>query len=128
MLSVNSCILIVLPASLSPLIHPVLFNQPMGPEIRWKFPRQKKKEKQMESKWYRRDRAPDEARPRSVYGQWPERFAAIRLKRLEEEEPDHMDLRPCRFRRASLGGRAWMTVSFYDGFTAFEAACAGSIC
>jgi hypothetical protein len=100
----------------------------MGPKIRWKFPRQNKKEKKMEKKWYRRERPPDEARPRSAYGDRPERFAAIRLNRLEEEEPDHMDLWPWRFRRANLGGQAWMVLNFYDGFTTFEAACAGSVC
>ena len=126
--SVSSCILIVLPASLSPLIHPLLFNQPMGPKISWKFPRQNKKDKHMEKMWYRRERPTDEARPRSAYGERPERFAAIRLKRLEDEEPDHMDLRPWRFRWANLGGRGWMRVNFYDGFTTFEVACAGSVC
>ena len=82
----------------------------------------------MDKKWYRRERPPDEARPRSAYSDRLERFAAIRLKRLEEEEPNHMDLRPWRFRWADLGGRAWMRVNFYDGFTTFEAACAGSVC
>ena len=82
----------------------------------------------MEKKWYRRERPPDEARPRSAYRDRLERFAAIRLKRLEDEEPDHMDLRLCRLRWANLGGGRWTTVNFYDGFTTFEAACAGSVC
>ena len=82
----------------------------------------------MEKKWYRRERPPDDARTRSAYSDRLARFAAIRLKRLEEEEPNHMDLRPWRFRWANLGGKAWMRVNFYDGFTTFEAACAGSVC
>ena len=115
----------------SPLNHPLLFNQPMGPDKRWKWPRQSKNDKKLEKKWYRRERPPDEARPRSAYCCLSERvaaFAAIRFKRLEDEEPDHMDLRPLRFRWAMLGGRGWMRVNFDDGFTTFEATCAGSVC
>ena len=104
----------------------------MGQNKSWQWPRKSKKEKKLEKKWYRRERSPDEARPRSAYCCLSERvaaFAAIRLKRLEDEEPDHMDLRPWRFRWANLGGRGvWMRVNFYDGFTTFVAACAGSVC
>ena len=97
----------------------------MGQRIRWKFPPQTKQEKEMEKKWYRRERPPYEARPR--WRRRLERFIAIRFKRLQEEKPNHMDVLACRTRRADLGGRAWM-VTLFVGFTTFEAACAGSVC
>ena len=79
----------------------------------------------MEKKWYRRERAPYVARPR--WRRRLERFAQIRFERLQEQEPNHMEVLACRTRRADLGGQAWMVILF-DGFTTFEAACAGSVC
>ena len=101
-----------------------------------RWPRRSKQEKKLEKKWRRRERTPDDL-VRERYARLPDyirtynersnRFAEIRRERLEQEEPDHMDLRPWRRRWAIDEFGRWIKINFYD-FTTFEAACAGSVC
>ena len=90
--------------------------------------RQSKHEKKMIKKWARRE-SQRTARMHHVeaYSRLAEEFEMIRLRRLAEEEPDHMDLRQWLFRWAPLGPGAWVTLHF-DSCTTYEAACAGNIC
>ena len=88
-----------------------------------------KSEKKRQKKWDRRERSNV---PRSgwrglPYNHRAARFEDIRRIRLMEEEPDHPDLRPWRFRWAPFDKHVWMRINFYEG-TAYEATCAGCVC
>jgi hypothetical protein len=86
-----------------------------------------KAEKKRLKKWDRRERSPVPQRTIAPFCHRAARFEEIRLNRLMEEEPDHADLRPWRFRLARIGRHAWMNINFYED-TAYERECGGCIC
>ena len=91
--------------------------------------RKSKKDKKFHKTWWRRERSQNTDHPTFAHGVSvrDDTFRIIHLRRLAEEEPDHPDLRPWRFRWGQEALWGWTALPF-DHVTRYEAACAGNIC